>query len=126
MNKVILLGNLVKDLEVTVTKNDKLVGKTTLAVNEGFGDNKKTTFVNLTIFGERCDKLQQYLLKGTGVLIDGKLDINNVQDNDGNWNTYVSVLVNEISITKFIEANEDVQKSRNSKNNNSNKRGGRR
>ena len=124
MNKVILLGNLVKDLEVTVTKNDKLVGKTTLAVNEGYGDNKKTTFVNLVIFGERCDKLQQYLLKGAGVLIDGKLDINNTQDNDGNWSTYVSVIVNELSITKFMEVNEDVQKSRNSKSNN--KRGGRR
>ena len=124
MNKVILLGNLVKDLEVTVTKNDKLIGKTTLAVNEGFGDNKKTTFVNLVIFGERCDKLQQYLLKGTGVMIDGKLDINNIQDNDGNWSTYVSVIVNELSITKFMEVNEDVQKSRNSKSNN--KRGGRR
>ena len=124
MNKVILLGNLVKDLEVTVTKNDKLVGKTTLAVNEGYGDNKKTTFVNLVIFGERCDKLQQYLLKGTGVMIDGKLDINNIQDNDGNWSTYVSVIVNELSITKFMEVNEDVQKSRNSKSNN--KRGGRR
>lgn len=125
MNKVILLGNLVKDLEVTVTKNDKLVGKTTLAVNEGYGDNKKTTFVNLVIFGERCDKLQQYLLKGTGVMIDGKLDINNIQDNDGNWSTYVSVIVNELSITKFMEVNEDVQKSRNSKAG-SNKRGGRR
>ena len=125
MNKVILLGNLVKDLEVTVTKNDKLVGKTTLAVNEGYGDNKKTTFVNLVIFGERCDKLQQYLLRGTGVMIDGKLDINNIQDNDGNWSTYVSVIVNELSITKFMEVNEDVQKSRNSKAG-SNKRGGRR
>ena len=125
MNKIILSGNLVKDLEVTVTKNDKLVGKTTLAVNEGYGDNAKTTFVNLTIFGERCDKLQQYLLKGTGVLIDGKLDINNVQDKEGNWSTYVSVLVNDLQITKFIEASEDVQKSRNTKSY-SNKRGGRR
>lgn len=125
MNKVILLGNLVKDLEVTVTKNDKLVGKTTLAVNEGYGDNQKTTFVNLSIFGERCDKLQQYLLKGTGVLIDGKLDINNVQDKDGKWSTYVNVIVNELQITKFVEVSEDVQKSRNSKSH-SNKRGGRR
>ena len=125
MNKVILLGNLAKDLEVRVTKNDKLVGKTTLAVNEGYGDNKKTTFVNLTIFGERCDKLQQYLLKGTGVLIDGKLDINNVQDKDGNWSTYVTIIVNDLQITKFVEGNEEVNKSRNSKSNN-NKRGGRR
>ena len=125
MNKIILLGNLVKDLEVTVTKNDKLVGKTTLAVNEGYGDNKKTTFINLTIFGEICDKLQQYLLKGTGVIIDGKLDINNVQDKEGNWSTYVTVIVNDLQITKFIEASEDVQKSRNTKSY-SNKKGGRR
>ena len=117
MNKVILLGNLVKDLEVTVTKNDKLVGKTTLAVNEGYGDNKKTTFVNLTIFGERCDKLQQYLLKGTGVLIDGKLDINNVQDEEGNWSTYVTIIVNDLQITKFVDGGEEVKKSRNSKSN---------
>ena len=121
MNKVILLGNVCKDLEVTVTKKDMAIGKTTIAVNEGFGDNVKTTFVNIVVFGSRVDSLQKYLLKGAGVLVDGKLDINNVQDEDGNWNTYVSVIVNDIKITKFV----DVEDNKNNKSKN-NRKGGKR
>ena len=47
MNKVILCGNLVKDMDVKVIKgknkkaDDVIVGRFTLAVNEGYGENKK-------------------------------------------------------------------------------------
>ena len=51
MNKVFLCGNLTKDMDVKVyngkTKkdNDTIVGKFTVAVNKGYGDNKKATFI---------------------------------------------------------------------------------
>ena len=56
MNKVILCGNLVKDMDVKVIKgktkkaDDVIVGRFTLAVNEGYGENKKATFIPITIF----------------------------------------------------------------------------
>ena len=63
MNKVIISGNLTKDMEVNVTKKDVLVGKFTVAVQIGYGDNSKTQFYPVVLFGNRVESLRKYLLK---------------------------------------------------------------
>lgn len=102
MNKVIIDGNLVKDMEVTVTKNGKCIGKFTLANNMGYGENKTTKYIPCTLFGDRVEKLQKYLLKGCKVLIEGSLDINNVKNDKGEWKNYTSVIIENIEILKFV------------------------
>ena len=62
MNKVIISGNLTKDMEVNVTKKDILVGKFTVANQIGYGDNSKTQFYPVVLFGNRVESLQKYLL----------------------------------------------------------------
>ena len=105
MNKVILCGNLVKDMDVKVIKgktkkaDDVIVGRFTLAVNEGYGDNKKATFIPVTIFNKTVENLEEYLIKGTKVNVIGRLDINNVETEEG-YKTYVSVVSNEIQLLK--------------------------
>ena len=44
MNKIIVTGNLTKDMEVEITSNDKIHGKLTIANNVGYGENQKTNF----------------------------------------------------------------------------------
>ena len=44
MNKVIISGNLTKDMDVMVSKNDVNIGKFTVAVNNGYGENTNTQF----------------------------------------------------------------------------------
>lgn len=110
MNKVILNGNLVRDMEVRQTKGGTDVGEFTIANNIGYGENQKTTFVKCTLFGTRVEALQKYLLKGARVLIEGTLDINNVEDKDGNWHTYVNIVVGELDILKFVEENPFEEK----------------
>ena len=105
MNKVILCGNLTKDMDVKIIKgktkkdNDVIVGRFTLAVNEGYGDNKKTTFIPITIFNKTVENLENYLVKGTKINLIGKLDINNIETEEG-YKTYVSVVSNEIQLLK--------------------------
>ena len=105
MNKVILCGNLTKDMDVKIIKgktkkdNDVIVGRFTLAVNEGYGDNKKTTFIPVTIFNKTVENLEEYLNKGTKVNVVGRLDINNIETEEG-YKTYVSVVSNEIQLLK--------------------------
>nr|DAO18563.1 MAG TPA: Single strand binding protein [Caudoviricetes sp.] len=103
MNKVFINGNLTKDMEVSVLQSGTYVGKFTVANTVGFGDKKKTYFVPCTLFGKRVESLEKLLLKGTGVLIEGQLDITNKQDENGNWKNYVNVVVTEIEITKYKE-----------------------
>ena len=111
MNKVILCGNLTKDMEVKIYKgktkkdNDNIVGRFTLAVNEGYGENKKTTFIPVTIFNKTVENLEEFLIKGTKVNVVGRLDINNVETEEG-YKTYVSVVSNEIQLLKVAEPEE--------------------
>ena len=115
MNKVILCGNLTKDMDVKIYKgktkkdNDNIVGKFTVAVNEGYGENKKTTFVPVTIFNKTVENLEEYLVKGTKVNIVGRLDIQNVETEEG-YKTYVSVISNEIQLLKVAEPEEKTYK----------------
>ena len=115
MNKVILCGNLVKDMDVKVIKgktkkaDDVLVGRFTLAVNEGYGDNKQATFIPITIFNKTVENLEEYLIKGTKVNVVGRLDINNVETEKG-YKTFASVVSNEIQLLKVAEADEKSYK----------------
>lgn len=118
MNKVILCGNLTKDMDVKIYKgktkkdNDTIVGRFTVAVNEGYGENKKTTFIPVTIFNKTVENLEEYLIKGTKVNICGKLDIKNEETEDG-YKTYVSVLANEVQLLKVAESEENKNKKYN-------------
>ena len=110
MNKVIISGNMVKDMEVVVTKSGYTIGKFTIANNRRVGEKDIVTFVNCNMFGEkRVEGLQKYLLKGAKVLIDGVLDINNVEDEEG-WKTYTSVNVDNIDILKFVDEEAEDKK----------------
>ena len=115
MNKVILCGNLTKDMDVKIIKgktkksDDTIVGRFILAVNEGYGENKKTTFIPITIFNKTVENLEEYLIKGTKVNVVGRLDINNIESEDG-YKTYVGVVSNEIQLLKVAEPEEKTHK----------------
>ena len=106
MNKLIIKGNLTKDIDVKTTSNGTLVGEFTVANNERVGENEVTTFIKCVMFGERVEKICPYLLKGTKVLVDGRLEVKTVVD-DQLYNTYVSLYVNELDILKFVDGEEE-------------------
>ena len=111
MNKVILCGNLTKDMDVNIYKgkskksNDLIVGRFTLAVNEGYGEKKIATFIPVVIYNKTVENLEEYLIKGTKVNVVGRLDIQNVETEDG-YKTYVSVISNEIQLLKVPDTEE--------------------
>ena len=107
MNKVIMSGNLTKDMDVTVSKNDVNIGKFTVAVDNGYGENTNTQFYPVVLFGKRVEALQKYLLKGSKVVIDGQIDYISIQDDGGNWKNYFQIIADDIDIVKFVEIQED-------------------
>ena len=88
-NSVILTGNLTRDLELKYSQNGIAYADSAIAVN----DKEKAIFVNFRIFGKYAETMAQYLVKGTKVLIQGKLDISEYQ---GNF--YTKVLVNSVEL----------------------------
>lgn len=110
MNKLIIKGNLTKDIDVKTTSNGTLVGEFTVANNERVGENEVTTFIKCVMFGERVEKICPYLLKGTKVLVDGRLEVKTVV-NEQLYNTYVSLYVNELDILKFVDGEEEPKQT---------------
>lgn len=110
MNKLIIKGNLTKDIDVKTTSNGTLVGEFTVANNERVGENEVTTFIKCVMFGERVGKICPYLVKGTKVLVDGRLEVKTIV-NEQLYNTYVSLYVNELDILKFVDVEEDSKQT---------------
>ena len=71
MNKIIVSGGLGRDAELKSLPSGKNVLEFSIAVNSGFGDNKKTYWWKAKLFGDRAAKLAEYFVKGTKLLIEG-------------------------------------------------------
>lgn len=76
-NKVILLGNLTRDPEVRYTPNGTAVASFAIAVNRRYkqGDETKdeVSYIDIVVFGRQAEACGQYLNKGDGILVDGRL-----------------------------------------------------
>lgn len=103
-NKIVLMGRLVRDVDIRYTDNGKIVGKCTLAVDrKQFTKNaaKETDFVNCTVFGKRAEVLAQHVFKGHRVMIEGALRITPYTDKNGTKRVDASVMVDDFV---FVEA----------------------
>jgi single-strand DNA-binding protein len=68
-----------------------------LANNRGFGDKKKTNWIPIIVWGERGEKIMQYLEKGRHISVSGELQISSWKDDDGNYQKQVQVNAREIN-----------------------------
>ena len=108
MNKLLVNGNIVRDMEVKDT-GKCLVGNFTIANNVGYGEEQKTNFVNCVLFGDRVESLVEYLVKGCKVLIDGELAIEQYEVNDEKRYA-TKVYVKSLEIEKFKEQEDKKNK----------------
>ena len=84
MNKVTISGNVAKDIELRMTAGKGTpVATTSIAVNDGYGENKKTYFVNIVVWGKQAEFFANNVLKGQKVWVNGKLTIRDYEAKDG-------------------------------------------
>jgi single-strand DNA-binding protein len=84
-NKVILAGNLTRDPELRYTPKGTAIAKLALAVNRRWtGEDGQTkeevTFVDIDAFGKQAETISQYLRKGGGLLLEGRLKLDQWDD----------------------------------------------
>lgn len=85
-NKVILMGNLTRDPQVRYTPGGTAVADIGLAVNRTWFDKQsnqkkeEVTFVDVTLWGRQAEVAGEYLSKGRGVLIEGRLQLDQWDD----------------------------------------------
>ena len=101
MNKIILTGNICRDIE-TKYYNDKKYVKNTIAVKRDYKNkegNYDSDFFNFTIWGNQSEFLANYAKKGDKILISGKL-LNNNYENDGQTVYSNDIQVENIELLK--------------------------
>jgi single-strand DNA-binding protein len=86
-NKVILIGNLTRNPELRYTPNGTPVASLGLAVSRRYkqGEDLKeeVCFVDIVVFGKQAEHCGQYLSKGNGVIVDGRLQQRRWETEDG-------------------------------------------
>lgn len=83
LNKITLIGRLTKDPELRYTQSGTAVCTFTLAVDSGWGDNKRTDFITIVVWNKQGENAAQYLGKGKMAAVDGRLQIRSYDDKDG-------------------------------------------
>ncbi len=106
-NKVILMGNLTRDVEVRTTPSGQSVGNFSLAVSRSWkgqdGQTQdQTSFINCVAWGKTGEIIAQYMKQGSPLLVSGRLDQRSYEDKDGNKRQAVEVVVEDFN---FIGGN---------------------
>jgi single-strand DNA-binding protein len=92
-NKVILIGNVVKDVETKELASSS-VSKIRLAVDDPFRE-KNTVYIDCEAWGDQSTFAQKWLKKGSGIIVDGRLCMDS-WDKDGKKETKIFVKAQEI------------------------------
>ncbi len=84
MNKVILMGRLTRDPDMR-GEGQGLVARYSLAVDRRFSRNEEnnTDFINIVVFGKGAEFAQNYLKKGTKVLVTGRIQTGSYTNKEG-------------------------------------------
>ena len=87
-NKIILAGHLSKDIEIRYSQGGTAIANTAIATSRKFkaadGTQKEEVlFVDVSFYGRTAEIVNQYLHKGSKVLIDGRLKLDQWTDNQG-------------------------------------------
>ncbi len=108
-NKVILAGNLTRDIEMKYTPSNLSIATTAIATNRKFktqtGEQKEEVmFLDITFFGRTAEVANQYLKKGSKVLVEGRLKFDQWTDNSGQKKSKHSLNVDTM---QMINSNGD-------------------
>lgn len=100
-NRVVLLGNLTRDPELRYIGSGMAVSDIGLAVNDRVKRNdqwvEETTFVDVTLWGRTAEVANEYLNKGSSVLIEGRLKMDS-WEKDGQKRTKLKVVAERMQM----------------------------
>jgi len=82
-HKFIGIGHLGNDVQLKFTPQGKEVATFSLAVNTGWGENKKTLWLRCNCWGKLATTVNQYLHKGSKCLVSGELSPPRIYEKDG-------------------------------------------
>jgi single-strand DNA-binding protein len=111
-NRVILVGNLTRDIELRYSQGGMAIASTGLATSRKFtlnGEKKEEVcFVDITFFARSAEIANQYLRKGSKILVEGRLNFDQWVDQNGQKRSKHSVVVENM---QMLDSKNDNQNS---------------
>ena len=112
-NKVVLVGNLSRDIELRYSQSGSAIANTAIATSRKFTSNgerkEEVCFVDITFFGKSAEVANQYLRKGSKCLIEGRLKLDTWQAQDGSKRSKHSVIVETMQMMDSKADNQAPQ-----------------
>jgi single-strand DNA-binding protein len=93
MKAIVIAGRLGRDSELRRTQSGDPVLSFSVAVDDGYGENKKTLWFDCSVWGKRGESLSKMLSKGTAVAVSGDLS---TREHEGK--TYLTIRVNDVTL----------------------------
>ena len=97
INKVILMGRLTRDPELRHTGKGTPVTTFSIAIDNGYGDNKRTDFVNCLAWNKTAEFVTKYFAKGKMIIVIGRITTRSWETQDGKRAYATEVVANEVN-----------------------------
>lgn len=118
MNNVILIGRLIKDVELRYTQSSNATyARFTIAVDRQMSKDKKqeaeangqptADFINIVVWGKQAENCQRYLQKGRNVAIQGRIQSGSYTAQDGTRKYTTEVWAERVQFIEWGEKKED-------------------
>ena len=104
-NKVLLMGNLTRDVQLKSVAGGQSVADLAIAVNRKFKlkdgtEKEEVTYVDCECWGPRADVIAKYFSKGKPIFIEGRLKLDSWDDKDGQKRSKMRVVIEDF---QFVE-----------------------
>ena len=83
INKIFISGYIGKTPELRYSSNETAICKFSVAVSSGYGDNKKTNWLNCVAFQKSAEAISKYMYKGSPITIEGHIQTGSYEGRDG-------------------------------------------
>lgn len=98
LNHIVIMGRIVRDVELRRTNSGKAVASFTVAVDRDFsqGDQKETDFIDCVAWQKTGEFVSKYFQKGSMIVVSGRLQIRSWTDKDGNKRRTAEVVADAV------------------------------
>jgi len=107
MNTVALIGRTTKDTGLRMA-GEIPVANFTLAIDDGYGEKKRTNFISVVVFGKQAESCEKYLSKGKLVGVTGKIQTGSYKNKDGATVYTTDVVADRVEFLEWGEKKQEV------------------
>ncbi len=106
INKVILMGRLTRDPELRHTNSGAPVCSFSIAIDNGYGENRQTDFINCVAWNKTAEFVSNYFSKGKMIIVIGRISTRTWEGQDGKKNYATEVVASEVSFGESKRSQE--------------------